>query len=187
MRATTEDLEAVNHELANLAEHDSLTGLLNRRAFEPLLTSEIERSIRYNRSFSLIIGDADYFKRLNDVYGHQAGDFVLQALASTIKKELRAADSACRYGGEEFAILLPETAADTAEQLAERIRLNIEALSLHYDETPLPTTTMSFGIASFPHHAASVVDLVRAADNALYAAKKQGRNQVHVIKQAARC
>lgn len=182
MRATTEDLEAANRELANLAEHDSLTGLLNRRAFESLLTSEIERSIRYNRSFSLIICDADYFKDLNDVYGHQAGDCVLQALASAIENELRAADSACRYGGEEFAILLPETTADTAEQLAERIRLNVEALSLNYDATPLPTTTMSFGIASFPHHAEGVVDLVRAADNALYAAKKQGRNQVHMIK-----
>src|SRR3569623_699712 len=144
--------------------------------YKSLLTSEIERSILYNRSLSLIICDADYFKDLNDVYGHQAGDLVLRALASAIEKETRAPDSACRYGGEEFAILLPETAADTAEHLAERIRLNIEALSLHYDETPLPTTTMSFGIASFSHHAASVVDLVRAADNALYAAKKQGRN-----------
>jgi diguanylate cyclase (GGDEF)-like protein len=180
MQAITEDLEAANLELANLAERDSLTGLFNRRVFESLLQAELERSIRYDRQFSLIMCDADYFKNLNDVYGHQAGDFVLQSLAAAIQKQARKADSVCRYGGEEFAILLPETGAETAEQFAERIRSDIEALALSFDAVPLPTLTMSFGIASFPHHAKSISHLFRAADKALYEAKKYGRNLVRI-------
>jgi diguanylate cyclase (GGDEF)-like protein len=184
MRATTEDLAAVNRELANLAEHDSLTGLLNRRAFGAHLESESERSLRYDSQFSIILCDADHFKNINDIHGHQAGDFVLQTLASNIEKELRATDSACRYGGEEFAILLPETGPDTALRLAERIRANIEALSPRHDGRPLSKVTMSFGIASFPEHARSAQELVKAADNALYAAKRHGRNRVHMAGYA---
>lgn len=179
MRATTEDLEAANRELANLAEHDPLTGLLNRRAFGALLETESERSLRYDSAFSLILCDADHFKNVNDMYGHQAGDFVLQAIAATIGSEMRAADWACRYGGEEFAILLPETDAATASRFAERIRSNIEALSLQYDGIALPTVTMSFGVASFPEHAGGVLELIKAADKALYAAKRHGRNRAH--------
>jgi diguanylate cyclase (GGDEF)-like protein len=122
--------------------------------------------------------DLDHFKRVNDSYGHEAGDIVLTAIGALLRGNVRGSDIACRYGGEEFALILPETGADAAARRAEDIRIAIYALSLSYAGKSLGKITASFGIAVFPDHAQDSDDLLRAADVALYAAKGQGRNRV---------
>ncbi|WP_136417647.1 diguanylate cyclase [Herbaspirillum sp. ST 5-3] len=178
VQAITEDLENANAELARLAERDPLTGLFNRRALNGVMQNELERSRRYGKSFSIIVCDIDHFKRFNDVYGHQAGDTVLKELAIELQAEARASDVVCRFGGEEFVIVMPETRAEDAAEFAERVRRAVEALRLFHQDAPLPPTTISFGVADFPGNGANADELVSAADAALYDAKRQGRNRV---------
>ncbi|OGQ18030.1 MAG: hypothetical protein A3B70_06355 [Deltaproteobacteria bacterium RIFCSPHIGHO2_02_FULL_40_11] len=157
---------------------DLLTGLYNRYAFKEILQRETDRARRYQRHLSLLMVDIDYFKKINDTYGHLVGDHVLEEVSDVLRSAVRKIDVISRFGGEEFAILLPETTIGHATLLAERIRKKIEA----YDYTHLIgdlRLTVSVGISNFhtPGQKSDVV-LLNAADQALYAAKKEGRNKV---------
>jgi len=163
--------------LRELAVVDELTGLYNRRFFERRLAYEFERFTRYHHTLSLMIFDLDLFKRVNDQYGHDMGDRVLQHLATTVQATIRKVDVFCRFGGEEFALLMPDTATAGAMKAAERIRQIVERSPAICGETAIPFT-ISIGVATattgFSGDAAA---LVRAADQALYRAKMGGRNR----------
>lgn len=161
-----------------LASHDGLTGLYNHRMFYSLLEEEIARTRRYNRSVALLMLDIDHFKHVNDVYGHVAGDRILEGLAHLLEKTVRHEDKVCRYGGEEISIILPETSVQTAMQMAERLRVAVEQAIFKDDSEQEIRITVSTGAAALPKLAATLPELVLAADTALYAAKQGGRNRV---------
>lgn len=156
---------------------DGLTGLFNRRYLEETLAREVARAAREQAPLSLLMIDLDHFKHVNDTYGHSAGDRVLQAVADLLQRQVRSGDIVCRYGGEEFAVLLPETSTDHAVARAEELRQTAQSLEL-----PGPSSSaslsLSVGVATFPTHGRRSADLVRASDAALYAAKRNGRNRV---------
>ena len=154
------------------ARIDSLTGLLNRRALDEFITSEIARASRYGGILSLIILDLDSFKAFNDNYGHVPGDELLKEISDIMKSSTRGSDQAFRYGGDEFAILLPETNIESAQVVAERVRKRI-AIEV---ESPIPITA-SLGVASWPTNGTRANELIAAADTALYQAKRSGGNQ----------
>ncbi len=156
---------------------DDLTGLDNRRHFNLMLNKEMARAQRYNRSLSLIMLDIDDFKDVNDQYGHLAGDFLLKELALLTKECLRKADTAFRYGGEEFIFLLPETSADAAEEIAERMRKRIEETQFIYEAVVL-NTTVSLGVCGFKSKSLNRDVLLNTVDKALYKAKAAGKNCV---------
>lgn len=166
----------------SLAYSDAMTGLDNFRQFEQHLGSELRRAERYDRALSVILLDIDHFKTFNDTLGHQAGDALLAQLATVLRDSLRSVDKPARYGGEEFVVVCPETGKDEARLIAERIRRSVEqtTFALLGQSEPSGTThvTVSVGCATFPYDAASARDLVKAADDALYAAKHAGRNAV---------
>ncbi|RUO52767.1 hypothetical protein CWI69_06915 [Pseudidiomarina halophila] len=159
---------------------DPLTGLFNRRYLEETMEREMQRVARAGKPLSLITLDVDHFKRFNDTFGHEAGDRVLEELAEQMTNIARAGDVVCRFGGEEFMIIMPEAGTDTAGERAEELRRRIEMLDLHYGGTSLGHVTISLGVATYPKHAAKKEELIRLADNALYEAKKRGRNQVAI-------
>jgi diguanylate cyclase (GGDEF)-like protein len=165
---------------AELARTDGLTKLANRRSFEEALEAEWGRAAREARPLSLLMIDADHFKRFNDTYGHQAGDRVLMSLAEVIAKSTRRpADLAARYGGEEFAVLLPNTDAQGAHRIAAFIRDDLHDLGIEHDTSGHKIVTVSIGIATAtPRSGISASSLVRDADAALYRAKGQGRDTV---------
>lgn len=164
--------------LRELALHDSLTGLYNRRYMEDALAREFHRSRRSGKPVSVIMIDIDHFKRFNDTFGHDAGDFVLSAVAKTITKNIRPSDIACRYGGEELAIVLLEADVGCAMQRAEKLRTALRETNLTLNGQVLPVPTASFGVAAYPEHGENSADVMKAADKALYCAKKAGRDQV---------
>ncbi len=166
-----------NARLFDQATTDGLTRLFVHRYFQFLLGQEIERSRRHSRPCSLIMMDIDNFKHFNDTYGHQLGDEVLKKVAAKLKKNIRATDIAARYGGEEFVAVLPETAIDQALVVAEKIRSIVENLALAHNGKTL-RVTISLGVAVFPDEAANKDELIRLADNALYSAKRAGKNCV---------
>ena len=170
-------IERGEDELQRLAEHDGLTGLYNHRTFYVLLGDELARAQRFKRPLSLILLDIDHFKRVNDTHGHLAGDAVLKGLGELLRREARAIDRVCRYGGEEITIILPETGLEAAANFAERLRAAVEAWPFDVDATPI-RMTVSIGVASWPAQADSAQTLVAAADAAMYAAKQGGRNRV---------
>ena len=155
------------------ARVDELTGLLNRRSLDEMIDSEISRHSRYGGAFSLAILDLDSFKTFNDTYGHLAGDKLLRDVGNNIKGAIRNADHAFRYGGDEFAVLLPQTTIDAAHQVAERVRNQI-AKGLDAGKIPI---TASIGLASWPDDGISHTDIIAAADVTLYRAKRSGGNQ----------
>nr|WP_240978780.1 GGDEF domain-containing protein [Longimicrobium terrae] len=155
---------------------DPLTGCHNRRGFDEILEREMARAQRYGRPLSLVLLDIDRFKSINDDFGHEVGDHALQRIGRAVRHSFRSSDSACRYGGEEFALIFPETGRDEGSRLAEKMRVVVEQLPPNA-EVPR-TLTASFGVASFPDDAATIPDLIRAADRALYQAKTRGRNRV---------
>lgn len=168
-------------ELAALATTDPLTGLANRRQLESVGRRAVREARRYGRPLAVVVGDVDHFKRVNDTYGHPAGDRVLQAVAGALRAEARGTDLVARLGGEEFVLLLPQTDADGALGLAERIRRRLEAAVI--DGGPGAgqlRVTLSLGVASLPVHGAELDALIAAADEALYAAKEGGRNRALV-------
>lgn len=158
------------------ATHDNLTGLPNRDAYQARLAEELLRRNRYGGSLALVIGDVDHFKRINDNYGHLAGDKVLQLIARSLRKNLRDVDFIARYGGEEFVILMPETNSADAMVVAEKLRAKIEGSPFNFKKERVPIT-MSFGVSEF--HALESPDAVfDRADKALYQAKNEGRNRI---------
>jgi diguanylate cyclase (GGDEF)-like protein/PAS domain S-box-containing protein len=167
------ELLEVNNKLEMLATHDPLTEAKNRRAFNEKLGEEWSRSTRYRTPLSLILMDIDKFKSYNDTFGHPAGDEVLKRFARTVQAGVRGTDFFARYGGEEFVVLLPNTDADGAMILAERLRQKIE--EAQWKERPV---TASMGIASLVTGVKSIAELTKLADDALYASKEQGRNRV---------
>ena len=167
-----------NAQLYELAITDGLTKLYIYRHFRHLLDTEIKRSLRYKRQFSLIMMDVDNFKLINDTYGHQTGDLVLKEISAAITFSCRKSDLASRYGGEEFVLILPETCKNNAKIMAERLRQKIDSIIV-YTKTNLPVSpTISMGIAGFPDDATEQDNLLEASDNALYFAKNQGKNCV---------
>jgi diguanylate cyclase (GGDEF)-like protein len=155
---------------------DPLTGCHNRRGFDEILGVEFQRARRYNRPLSLVLLDIDHFKTINDAFGHEVGDNALQRIGRAVRHTFRNTDSACRYGGEEFAMIFPETSKDEGYRLAERLRILIETLPPNA-EVPR-SLTASFGVAAFPDDGNDISSMIRAADRALYLAKANGRNRV---------
>ncbi len=156
-----------------MAVTDKLTGLYNRYKFYQVANQEIERSKRHNRPLSLILFDIDWFKKINDTYGHDAGDRVLRSIAKLLHNNLRKYDLIFRWGGEEFIVLAPETDATNAKKLAEKIRTLISS----YDFKEPKEVTVSLGVAELGENDTDIDSLVKRADNALYISKKDGRNR----------
>ena len=171
--------------LRMLALRDSLTGLYNRRYMEDALNRELHRSERSGKPVSLIMIDIDHFKRFNDRFGHDAGDFVLSSVAREMTKHIRLSDMACRYGGEELAVVLVDTDLEHAMERAEALRLAIRETNLTHRGQSLPAPTASFGVAVYPQHGTNIADFVKAADRALYAAKETGRDRVCRAEESA--
>lgn len=176
-------LEQSQRDLARLATLDGLTEVYNRREFNRWLMVEIERSQRHTQLLSLIMVDIDHFKPLNDTYGHQAGDLALCEVAQLLQREVRPNDIVCRYGGEEFAILLPNTTSTESQTIAERIRLAIATQPITLLSLQQISLTASLGVATFPEDAKTKEHLIKQADQALYAAKHSGRNRVHQARR----
>lgn len=157
---------------------DSLTNVWNHGFFQNQFSDEIIRAQRHKEDLALIMLDIDNFKKLNDTFGHQAGDIVLQRIAEIIKESSREIDFVCRYGGEEFAVILPKTNQKQALNIAERIRQNITAEPISVSATKILNVTVSLGVAIFPANAATKEDVISKADKAMYIAKFSGKNQV---------
>jgi diguanylate cyclase (GGDEF)-like protein len=166
-----------------LAYLDGLTGIFNRRFFEMRIMEEIERARRYGNGMAVIMADIDEFKRLNDEFGHVLGDEVLRQVCSVFHQQLRKVDVVCRYGGEEFGVLLAQVSSQQAIAVAEKLRRTVEAWQ--FPGVPRPVT-ISAGAATFPEHGTTRDALVRAADSALYSAKQMGRNKVCLAPLAQR-
>jgi diguanylate cyclase (GGDEF)-like protein len=166
--------------LRNQSIRDPLTGLYNRRYLEESLNRELHRANRAGRIISLAMLDLDHFKHFNDTFGHQVGDILLKEVAGVIKGRVRAGDLGCRFGGEEFSIIIAETDAEGTHKCIENIRDAIKHLSLHNRGQTLGTITVSAGIAMYPAHGENAEQLIRAADEALYWAKKTGRDRICV-------
>lgn len=164
-----------NHKLRLLAHNDELTEINNRRHLTNVLTKEFNRHQRYNSSFAFIIFDIDYFKNVNDNYGHDEGDRILKELSELIKNNIRQSDHFGRWGGEEFVLLAPETELKAAYKLAEKLRKAIAA----YNFIQAENITASFGIAVIENEE-NIEELIKRADNALYRAKAKGRNRVEI-------
>lgn len=159
-------------QLQKFASTDGLTGIANRRAFDTVLDREVARASRDGSTVALVMLDIDGFKRLNDTHGHQTGDDVLRAVAAGLAKACREYDTAARYGGDEFAMVLPNCSPEEAHAAAERLRLSVA------DAGSMPRVTVSGGIATFPINGDDAVSVVRAADDAMYESKRTGRNRV---------
>jgi diguanylate cyclase (GGDEF)-like protein len=156
---------------------DALTGLYNRRYLEEALSQELISAERHGHPVSVIMGDLDYFKEINDGYGHLAGDQVLRIFSRLIEQHARGSDICCRFGGEEFLLILPQMEEKIAAERAEQLRCALAATRVEYGPSRIAVTA-SFGVAAFPHDGRSGEALIAAADSALYAAKAAGRNRV---------
>ena len=161
-----------------LATTDGLTELYNHRYFQEQIRMQVEQSKRYNTSFSLIIIDIDFFKKFNDTFGHQSGDAVLREVAQTLKRNVRATDIVCRYGGEEMSIILPNTPKEEAFSTAQKICDRVASKKFKLFSGKETNVTISLGVSTFPADGESAVDIIEAADKRLYNAKNNGRNQV---------
>jgi diguanylate cyclase (GGDEF)-like protein len=163
-----------------LSIRDPLTGLFNRRYLEETLTLEMMRAARKQQPIGVIMIDIDYFKRINDIHGHAAGDAVLVQLGDFLLKHVRSSDVICRYGGEEFIIVLPEATRKITQMRAEQICEDTRQLHVQYDGQALEAFTLSLGVAVYPEHGSTYDVILRAVDDALYRAKRDGRNCVGV-------
>lgn len=175
-------IELNEQELRKIATHDGLTGLYNHKFFYTLLESEIPRAERYNHPISLLLLEIDFFKKVNDTYGHRSGDMILKGISKLLVDSMRSIDWVCRYGGEEITILLPETDLNIAQQVAEKLRKLIELKPFDIEDEQHIYITVSIGVSTYPQHAKEASNLVSYADTALYKAKDNGRNQVVVYE-----
>lgn len=170
------------HKLEYMSQHDALTGLLNRRAIEMMLGREVQRLQRFGQRFAVLMVDIDHFKRINDRYGHAAGDMVLCKVAEALRAHAREVDRVARYGGEEFCVLLPHTEHEGAVQAAERLRAAVSQISIPWENETL-TATVSTGMACARDTKEALNSLLHRADAALYRAKAEGRNRVVVCNE----
>lgn len=157
---------------------DPLTGLYNRRYLEETMEREIRRAVRAEQGLGVLMLDLDHFKKFNDTQGHDAGDTVLRETASFLLKSVRAEDIVCRFGGEEFVVILPVADLKVTQARAERIRTRLRELPVMHQGQSLGMVTVSVGVAELPQHGASAKELLEAADAALYRAKREGRDRV---------
>lgn len=182
---TEREVKALQDQLRDQAIHDPLTGLYNRLYLNESLERELGLAQRQGYPVSVIMADIDYFKAVNDCHGHLAGDAALKHFAAIMKRDSRASDINCRFGGEEFFLVLPNTPELTACERAEQLRLALAAQALEYQSLSIAVTA-SFGVAAYPACGTSGNDLIYAADLALYAAKDAGRNRVKRYLELAR-
>jgi diguanylate cyclase (GGDEF)-like protein len=182
LRLNAEELRRRAEAASELSMTDALTGLLNRYGLHRALQRELAEARRYARSLSCLLLDIDYFKTVNDTYGHAAGDTALRQAARVLSESVRGSDMVCRYGGEEFLVLAPETALEGAAALAEKIRLGVSS-RLFGDRERVFTLTLSVGVAQLDG-GESGNDMIARADEALYQAKQAGRNRVEAAKQS---
>jgi two-component system, cell cycle response regulator len=168
---------AYHEEIYRLTTIDGLTQIFNKRYFLETIEREIARSHRYRRELSLVMFDIDHFKKVNDTYGHLAGDYALKHLAQAVKTRIRREDCFARYGGEEFAIVLPEIDGLNAKPFAEKIRQLVEATDFRFENTRMPVT-ISMGVATLDGESIDPQALIKRADDRLYEAKSSGRNCV---------
>ena len=166
--------------------HDPLTGLHNRRYLQEVMQRELARTERKKNMLAVIILDVDHFKRFNDTYGHEAGDAVLRNLAQLIGRQIRGSDIACRYGGEEFILVLPEASLSIARQRCELLREAALGMRVTLSGQTLGPVSISLGLALFPQHGNTVEELIQAADAALYRAKQAGRNRLMIADEASK-
>lgn len=166
--------------LRNLSIRDALTGLFNRRYLEESLEREIYRAGRKGTPLGVVMLDIDHFKQFNDTFGHEAGDAILHEIGVFLQRHVRSSDIACRYGGEEFTLIMPETSLEVACQRAELLREAVKHVQVQHVQRSLGSIAFSFGVGVFPDHGSTAETLLRAADTALYRAKAEGRNRVCV-------
>ena len=166
--------------LKNQSICDPLTGLFNRRYMEESLEREFSRANRNKSSVAIVMMDLDHFKRFNDAFGHQAGDALLRAFGDLLKRSTRGQDIACRYGGEEFVLVLTDSNLSGRSATAEILRQQVKQLSVEYAGQLLGAVSVSMGVALFPDHGTTMGDVLRASDQALYCAKREGRDRVSV-------
>ena len=169
--------------LSAQAVRDSLTGLYNRRYLEQALEREILRAARNSRTVGVIMLDLDHFKIFNDTHGHEAGDMLLRVLGDYLVTHVRAEDIACRYGGEEFVVILPEASLAMCQSRAEQLWKGVQGLHVNFHGELLRGVTASIGVAAFPAHGKTTAELLRAADAAMYGAKRQGRDRVEIAEK----
>ena len=173
----------LREKLQDQSIRDPLTGLFNRRYLEEFLNKEIHRANRNGYQIGVIMIDLDYFRNINNTWGHDAGDFALKEIANLLKNMIRSSDTACRYGGEEMTLILSESSLEDTAHKAEEIRAAIAKLQLNYNDEQLIKVTSSFGVACFPDQGKTVKEIIQTADVALYQAKANGRNQVIVSSE----
>jgi diguanylate cyclase (GGDEF)-like protein len=166
--------------LRNQSIRDPLSGLFNRRYMEESLEREFSRAARNKTSVAILMMDIDHFKRFNDTFGHQAGDALIRTLGDFLSRSTRGQDIACRYGGEEFALVLSDCPLEGALQRAETLRQEVKQLTVQYAGQLLGTISVSIGLALCPDHGSTISEVLRAADQALYCAKREGRDRVSV-------
>ena len=169
--------QRLQEQLREQAVRDPLTGLFNRRYLDDILDGELARARRQGYPVAVVMLDIDHFKRINDTYGHQAGDEVIRRLGGTLRRNSRSGDLLCRYGGEEFILVLPNMGQDDALVRCEALRRSFAGEPVHFGQQEL-SATLSGGLALFPLHGDDRDQLIRAADGALYAAKAAGRNRL---------
>ena len=161
---------------------DPLTGLYNRRYLEEMLGREIRRAVRSEQHLGILMIDIDHFKKFNDTYGHEAGDAVLRETGAFLVRSIRAEDFVCRFGGEEFVVVLPTADLGAAQARAERICSKLHDLNVMHQGRSVGAITASFGVAALPDHGINEKDLLQAADAALYRAKGNGRDRVELAQ-----
>ncbi len=174
----------LREQLQQQAIRDPLTGLYNRRYLDATLPRELQHADRHGHAVAVVMLDIDHFKRFNDTYGHDAGDTLLREVGSFLQAHTRGEDIACRYGGEEFMLVLPGASLEATLLRTETIRTDIRVLTVEHQGQPLAGVTASLGVAVFPGHGTSADILIRTADQALYQAKRTGRDCVVVAEEA---
>jgi len=178
LQAQLAEIASLHTQLHEQAIRDPLTGLFNRRYMSSVLERETHRAERHQRPLSILMIEIDNFKRINDTFGHDAGDITLKAIAGLIRSNTRTDDVPCRFGGDEFVLILSETPLEAAAACAERLRETTNALQLENEGSSINGLTLSIGIAMFPQHGSNIISTLRAADIAMYQAKQTGKNRV---------
>lgn len=172
----------LREKLRHQSVRDPLTGLFNRRYLDESLEREVPNAVRRRRSLGVIMFDVDRFKQFNDLFGHDAGDTVLRELGDYLAKFIRGGDLACRYGGEEFTLILPECSLEETRSRAEELRTSFQQLSIKHKNTVLGKVTLSLGVAALPDNGTTAEELLAAADGALLRAKREGRDRVLIAE-----